>query len=248
MLSDSNGERYSRQLAIDGFGPEAQEKLANARVFIAGAGGLGCSIALYLAVAGVGYLGIVDNGRIELSNLNRQILYAEEDIGKGKASVIAQSLSRINPMVEVESKNVELTAENAHALIGDCSLIIDALDNFPSRFILNKAAIERGLPVVHGAVNSFSGQMMTVFPGKSACLVCLYRDAVQKGITPVIGTASGLIGTLQATEAIKLITGRGTVIPGRLLFFDGIQMKFVELEIPRDPACPHCGDRAMAKP
>ncbi len=240
-MNDQERERYTRQLSIDGFGEQAQEKLAKARVFIAGAGGLGCAVSLYLAAAGVGRLRIADLGEVELGNLNRQILYSDADIGARKVGAVEARLRRVNPNVAIDPVHVTLSDDNLPSLVQECDLLIDALDNLPTRLSLNKAALERGVPLVHGAVRGFSGQLMTVIPGETACLMCLYRDKAAAGTTPVIGVAPGVVGLLEATEAIKLLAGLGKRTAGTLLVFDGLEMSFTQLPIERDPRCPHCG-------
>jgi molybdopterin/thiamine biosynthesis adenylyltransferase len=246
MLDDAARERYLRQLSIDGFGEKAQEKLADAHVFLAGAGGLGCSASLYLAAAGIGRMRIVDHGEVQLSNLNRQILYTDHDIGGQKVAALAKRIEGLNGGVQVEPLHLTLGEENLPSLVGGCDLIIDALDNLPTRYVLNKAAIRLGIPIIHGAVLGFFGQMMTIVPGETPCLMCLYGATVTAGDTPVIGVAPGVIGLLQATEAIKLLTGIGRQMRGVLLLFDGLQMSLTELVIPRDPNCPHCGSAGSA--
>jgi len=240
-MNDQERERYTRQLSIDGFGEKAQEKLAQARVFIAGAGGLGCAVSLYLAAAGVGRIRIADHGEVELGNLNRQVLYTDADIGARKVDAIAARLHGVNLNVAVDPWHVTLSDDNLPSLVEECDLLIDALDNLPTRLSLNKAALARGVPLVHGAIRGFSGQLMTVIPRETACLMCLYRDKAAAGTTPVIGVAPGVVGLLEATEAIKLLAGLGRRMAGTLLLFDGLEMSFTELPIERDPRCPHCG-------
>jgi len=241
MLSEQERARYARQLAIEGFGEQAQEKLARARVFIAGAGGLGCAISMYLAAAGVGSIRIADHGEVELGNLNRQVLYTDADIGARKVNAIAARLRGVNPNAAIDPLHVTLSDANLPSLVGDCDLVIDALDNLPTRLALNEAAMLRRIPLVHGAIRGFSGQIMTVIPGETACLMCLYRDKAAAGTTPVIGVAPGVVGLLQATEVIKLLAGIGRSTRSALLLFDGLEMSFTELQIERDPRCPHCG-------
>jgi molybdopterin/thiamine biosynthesis adenylyltransferase len=240
-LSDSERERFRRQIAIEGFGESGQEKLRAARVFVAGAGGLGCAVAIYLAAAGIGKLRIADRGDVELSNLNRQVAYGDRDIGSGKTERLAAWIADFNPELGVEPLRVDMDQESLPDLVRGCDLIIDALDNLSTRFALNAAALRQKIPLVHGAVLGFCGQLMTVLPGKSACLMCLYRGMATSGTIPVMGVAPGVIGSLQATEAIKLLSGLGRPVTGRLIVFDGLEMSFTELEIPRDPECPQCG-------
>lgn len=241
MLSASEKERYIRQLSIDGFGEPQQEKLARATVLIAGAGGLGCSVSLYLAAAGVGRMRIVDEEFVALSDLNRQIAYSDRDIGRPKVEAMARRIGELNGGVQVEPHHLRLDEANLPALSQGCDAIIDALDNLPSRYAVNKEALGSGIPIVHGAALSFFGQVMTMLPGETPCLMCLYRGRVTSGATPVIGVTPGVIGLLQAVETIKLLTGLGRLLKGKLLVFDGLQMSFSELEIPRDPDCPACG-------
>ncbi len=241
MLSDSDRERYARQLCIDGFGEPQQERLARASVLVAGAGGLGCSVSLYLAAAGVGRLRVVDDGVVELSNLNRQVAYSDHDIGSPKAETLARRIGELNGRVRAEPHHARMDDETLPALLEGCDLVIDALDNLPTRYAVNRASLALGIPIVHGAALGFFGQVMTIVPGVTPCLMCLYRGRVTAGITPVIGVTPGVIGLLQAAEAIKLIAGLGKLLTGTLLAFDGLRMSFDELQIPRDPDCPACG-------
>jgi len=235
-------ERYTRQLAIEGFGEAAQERLATSRVFVAGAGGLGCAICTYLAAAGVGALRIADHGEVELGNLNRQVLYTDADIGARKVDAVAARLHGVNPGPEVEPVHVTLSESTLPPLLEGCRLVIDALDNLPARLALNRAALEQRIPLVHGAIRGFAGQVMTVVPGRTACLMCLYQGKAAAGITPVIGVAPGVVGLLEATEAIKALAGLGRCLEGRLLLFDGLEMTFTELPVEKNPRCPHCGN------
>jgi molybdopterin-synthase adenylyltransferase len=242
MLSKSDRERYMRQLSMDGFGEPQQERLAQASVLVAGAGGLGCSVSLYLAAAGAGRMRIVDDGAVELSNLNRQIAYSDGDIGSPKVEVLARRIGELNRGVRVEPHHVRLDDGNLPSLMEGCDLVIDALDNLPTRYAVNRAALALGVPIVHGAALGFFGQVMTIVPGVTPCLMCLYRGQVTSGVTPVIGVTPGVIGLLQAVEAIKLLAGLGRLLTGTLLAFDGLRMSFDELQIPRDPDCPACGN------
>ena len=241
MLSEAEKERYMRQLIMEGFGEPQQEKLAGASVLVAGAGGLGCSVCVYLAAAGVGRLRIVDDGVVELSNLNRQVAYSDQDIGIPKVEAMARRIGELNKGVQVQPHRVHMDDRNLPSLIKGCNAIIDALDNLPTRYAVNQAALALGVPIIHGAALGFFGQVMTILPGVTPCLMCLYRGRVTTGVTPVIGVTPGVIGLLQAVEAIKLLTGLGKLLTGTLLAFDGLQMSFDELEIPRDPDCPACG-------
>lgn len=241
MLTQNDLERYDRQIMIHEIGKEGQEKLKSATVFIAGAGGLGSSISIYLAAAGVGTIRIVDHDTIELSNLNRQILHCNKDIGSKKACSAQKKLQTLNPDIEIQGVDETITEENISRLAAGSDLIIDAMDNFPTRYILNKYAVDNRIPFFHGAVKGFEGRVMTVIPGKSACFRCLYKGPVPEEKFPVIGVLPGLIGCIQATEVIKYITGIGELLSNKLLLYDGLEMKFTILKINRNPDCEHCG-------
>jgi molybdopterin/thiamine biosynthesis adenylyltransferase len=241
MLSSQELERYSRQLSLNNFGEAGQEKLKKARVFIAGAGGLGSPALIYLAAAGVGAIRIVDSDAVELSNLNRQILHWTQDIGRPKVDSSAEKLRLLNPEVEIEPLHDRIREDNLDTLISDFDLILDAVDNLPTRYLLNKYAVTHNIPFIHGAVYGFEGRAMTIIPGQSACLMCLYRGVTLSGKPPVIGVTPGVIACIQAAEAIKYITGIGQLLQDRLLAYDGLNMKFTEVNVARDPDCPHCG-------
>lgn len=239
MLKSKELERYNRQLRI--FGEEGQEKLKKAKVFIAGAGGLGSPISIYLAVAGVGRIRIVDNDRVELSNLNRQILHWDRDIGKRKAESAEEKLKEINPDIEAEALSETIGEDNVFELVNGADLIIDAMDNFPTRYLLNRTAIARNIPFFHGAIYGFEGQVTTIIPGKTACLRCIFPEAPRPETFPVIGVTPGIIGLIQATEVIKYITGIGELLSGRLLLWDGLNSSFEEIAVERNPDCADCG-------
>ena len=241
MLTRDELTRYDRQIMLKGLGRDGQEKLKKARVFVAGAGGLGSPISIYLAVAGVGNIRIVDHDTIELSNLNRQIMHGDGDIGKRKTDSAMQKLKGLNKDVNVEAVAKTITEENVAELVNDCDLIVDAMDNLPTRYVLNRAAIEKKIPFFHGAVYGFEGRAMTVIPGKTACLWCVYQGRVTQGTFPVIGVAPAVIGCLQATEVIKYLTGIGELLTSQLLMYDGLNLEFTKLEVKRDPNCQHCG-------
>lgn len=241
MLTEKELQRYDRQIMIQGIGREGQEKLKKAKVFLAGVGGLGSPIAYYLTAAGIGKLVLADHDVPELSNLNRQILHWEENIGKKKTESAADKLRRFNSSIKIETISETIDASNINRLVGDADIIVDAMDNLPTRYLLNKTALSKGIPFVHGAVYGFEGRAMTVLPGKSACLNCLYHGAeVPKSKFPIIGVTPGVIGCVQATEVIKYIVGIGDLLTDRLLNYDGLAMKFHEFKINRDPECPHC--------
>ena len=247
MLTPEEKQRYDRQIMIPGFGESGQEKLKKARVVIAGTGGLGSPISFYLTAAGVGTLRIIDNDKVELSNLNRQILHWDKDIGKGKAKSAHEKLTQLNKNVNIETINTTIDETNVYNLTAGFDVIVDAMDNMPTRFLLNKAAIKHKIPFVHGAVSGLEGRAMTVIPGKSACIRCLYHASPPKKKFPVLGTTPAIIGAIQATEVIKYLTGIGTLLTNRLLIYDGLNMKFTELTVVRNTICEHCGDSVISK-
>jgi molybdopterin/thiamine biosynthesis adenylyltransferase len=242
MLTEKEKQRYDRQIMIYGFGEAGQEKLKKAKAFIAGAGGLGSPAAIYLAAAGIGTIRIADHDTIELSNLNRQILHWEENINEKKVDSAAVKLRKLNPEITIETIPSTITEANSLKLVGDADLIVDAMDNLPTRYLLNKTAIAKGIPFFHGAVYGFEGRAMTVIPGKTACLNCLYHGAeVPREKFPVIGVTPAVIGCIQATEVIKYLTGLGELLTNRLLNYDALRMQFSEFKVNRDPECAHCG-------
>jgi len=232
MLTAKERERYDRQIMLGGFGEEGQEKLKRARVIIAGSGGLASPIAIYLAVAGVGRLRIVDHGSVELSNLNRQILYGEDDIGRSKVTSAAENLNKLNPEIKIEAIEETITAENISQLVYRCDVIVDAMDNLSTRYLLNKAAIDNNIPFIHGAVHGFEGIAMTVIPGKTACLECVYHGVTVPEVkSPVIGVAPAVIGCIQAAEVIKYIVGIGDLLTDELLIYDGLNQQFSKVRV-----------------
>lgn len=243
-LTERDRTRYNRQMMIAGFDAEAQAKLKNSHVFVAGAGGLGSPILIYLAVAGVGHLSFVDSDTVELSNLNRQILHWETDIGRMKTESAREKLNAINPDIEVTGLTDRITDENVLRLVGEADLIVDAVDNLPTRFILNRAAVELNIPFVHGAIYGLEGRATTIIPRKTACLRCFIHELPPKETPPVIGVTPGLVGMIEATEAVKYITGIGRLLENRLIFYDGEEMDFKEITLVRSAECPVCGDAA----
>lgn len=241
MTKSDKFQRYERQMMIEGFGHEGQERLKKAKVVIAGAGGLGGVISIYLTVAGVGKIRLIDCDRVELSNLNRQVLYVDKDIGGRKADLAREKLESLNKEVQVEAITETITEDNVVKLVGDCDLIVDAMDNFPTRFILNKVAVQKGIPFFHGAIRGFEGRATTIIPGKTPCLKCLYRRVPKPGASPVIGVAPAVIGSIQATEVIKYIAGIGDLLTNRLLIYDGMSLEFMEIRVERRPDCEMCG-------
>jgi adenylyltransferase/sulfurtransferase len=225
---------------MDRFGVEGQERLKRARVFVAGAGGLGSPVSIYLAVAGVGKLCIVDRDTVELSNLNRQILHWDKDIGGTKASSAGEKLRQMNPNIAVETIVATITEDNISQLAEGYDLIVDAMDNFPTRYLLNKTAVERKIPLFHGGIYGMSGIATTIIPGVTPCLRCIFPEAPPPEKFPVVGVAPAIIGCIQATEVIKYIVGIGNLLTNRLLIFDGLNSEFREVKLSRAPSCRDC--------
>jgi adenylyltransferase/sulfurtransferase len=232
-------EKYIRQIML--FGEEGQEKLKRAKVLVVGAGGLGSPISTYLAVAGIGKILLADFDSVEPSNLNRQFLHHEKDIGKEKIKSAEEKLLSLNPEIKVETIREKITDENAGSIVPPCDLIIDALDNFDTRHVLNRLAVERNIPLIHGAVSGYRGQVTTIIPGKTPCLCCIFPTTFKKEVFPVLGTTPGVIGTIQANEAIKYLTGQGKLLENRLLLWDGLSCSFNELKVNKTENCPVCG-------
>ncbi|MBZ5698916.1 MAG: molybdopterin-synthase adenylyltransferase MoeB [Acidobacteriia bacterium] len=247
-LSKEEVLRYSRHLIMPEVGLEGQLKLKRARVLMIGAGGLGAPLGLYLAAAGVGHLGIVDFDVVDFSNLQRQVTFSTDDVGKHKTEAAKARLSRLNPTIEIKAFETQLTSENAFELFRDFDIIVDGTDNFPTRFLVNDACLLLGKPNVYGSIFRFEGQA-TVFgyPG-GPCYRCLYPEPPPPGLVPscaeggVLGVLPGIVGAIQAMETIKLILGSGDPLVGRLLLFDALAMRFRELKLHKNPACPLCGE------
>jgi molybdopterin-synthase adenylyltransferase len=240
MLSFEELERYDRQLIIPQIGAAGQEKIKQTRVLVAGVGGLGTPVANNLVAAGFGLVRLVDDGSVEMSNLNRQTLHWETDVGKRKVDSAASKLRKLNNRVSIETAANRITAANASKLVADCDAIVDCLDNLETRYVLNQAALENHLPYFHGAVYGFEGRAMTVIPGQTACLKCVYRTDLPPEKTPVVGVTPGIIGCIQVAELIKYVVGTGSLLVNRMLVFDALTMKFSELKVKRDPDCSHC--------
>jgi sulfur-carrier protein adenylyltransferase/sulfurtransferase len=241
--------RYSRQVALPEVGVEGQRRLGEARVLVVGAGGLGAPVLTYLAAAGVGTLGIVDSDCVETSNLHRQVLFDTADVGAAKTEAAARRILRLNPGVRVQTHPVRLTSANAVAILQGYDIVVDATDNFPSRYLLSDACAARGVPDVYGSISRFDGQVSVFCHAGGPCYRCLFPEPPAEGVVPscdeggVIGVLPGIIGTIQAAEAIKLIIGRGSPLSGRILLFDALGMSFRELRVERSPGCPACGAR-----
>jgi adenylyltransferase/sulfurtransferase len=245
MLSERERERYKRQILL--FGEEGQERLKKAHIFIAGAGGLGSPIAIYLAVAGVGTITIVDMDTVDLSNLNRQILHTDRDVGKKKTVSAIAKLREYNPDITINAIDTTITADNIHELVGRADGIVDAMDNYPVRYLLNRAALAKNVPLFHGAIRGYYGQATTILPGAAPCLECIFPKAPPKEVFPVVGVTPGVIGTVQATEVIKYLTKSGGLLAGRLFIWDGMESRAEEIAVECNPACPACGGHGTVK-
>lgn len=245
-FSNEQVERYSRHILLDGVGGTGQQKLLDSRVLIVGAGGLGSPISLYLAAAGVGSIGLVDADDVELSNLQRQIAHTTPDVGRAKVASAREKLEALNPDVLVVEHRERFTAENAESLMREYDIVVEGTDNFPTKFLVNDACVMYGKPFSQGGILRFRGQTMTHVPG-SACYRCVYGGAPPAGSVPtcseagVFGAVAGILGTIQAAEVIKLVTGVGTSLVNRMLFFDAGPMNFRTVNIKKNPACPVCG-------
>lgn len=243
--------RYSRHLRLPEVGVEGQRKLKAARVLIIGAGGLGSPLALYLAAAGVGTLGLVDFDVVDLTNLQRQLLHGTNDVGRSKLESARDRIRDINPHVHVEPHDARLTSANALRIFRDYDLVVDGSDNFPTRYLVNDACVLTGRRNVHGSVFRFEGQLSVFGDPEGPCYRCLHREPPPPGLVPdcaeggVLGVLPGLVGTIQATETLKLILGVGDTLVGRLLLVDTLGPSFRTIRIRRDPACPACGTREL---
>ena len=251
-LDDDASDRYARHLVLPEVGVAVQKKLMDARVALIGAGGLGSPAGLYLAAAGVGTLTLIDDDRVERSNLQRQVLHADARVGMAKTESARVALNALNPSVRVELRSERIRAANVESLLRDHDVVIDGADNFPTRYLLDAACRRLGIPLVYGAVHRFTGQV-SVFDARrddSPCYRCLFPEPPSAAEAPncseagVLGVLPGVIGLLQATEAIKLVLGVGETLVGRLLCYDALAARFRELRLPRDPACPGCGANA----
>jgi len=239
-LSKHELDLYSRQLGVSGWGVEGQERLKAAHVFVAGIGGLGCAAVVYLTCAGVGKITICDSDQVERSNLNRQFLYGMQDIGRLKVELAAERLRALNPLVEIASLPIEIDRSNAVGLIAGSTVVIDGLDNLETRVVVSRACMAEHVPLVYGAVSEFTGHVSFLNPPDTPCLECFVSrkpPAVEPGIP---GCTPGVVGTLEAMEAIKHITGAGDVLAGRLLVLEGAVPRVDVIEVEKDPDCPAC--------
>ena len=242
MLTDNDLVRYGRQILYPSFGEEGQRKLKQSHVVVAGLGGLGTAASIYLACAGIGHITIVDCDFVELSNLNRQILHWEQDIGEKKPLSAAQKLTRLNPSIEITPLFERITEGNVRDIIRGAHTVIDGMDNFETRFILNSACVGEGIPFIHAGINGLLGEITTIIPGKTPCFACIFPQSPGEGGTfPVFGVTPALVAILQVTETIKLLAGFGDLLAGKMLYFNGETMEFTIVDLIRRPDCSVCG-------
>ena len=248
-LTDEQLARYSRHITLKEIGVRGQKKLLDAKVLIIGAGGLGAPAAMYLAAAGVGTIGIADRDKVELSNLQRQIIHSTNDVGKAKVQSAKETMNALNPDVNVVTYETRVTSENIADIIRDYDFVIDGADNFPTKFLINDACVLGRKPFCHAGILRFEGQLMTYVPDESPCYRCIFGAPPPKDAVPscreagVIGAMAGIIGAMQALEAVKYITGQGELLTGSMLVFDGLKMEWRKVKLPkRVAACPVCGD------
>lgn len=248
-LTEEQIERYSRQIILPEVGGRGQKKLLSAKVLIIGAGGLGSPCALYLASAGIGNIGIVDSDKVELNNLQRQILHSTESVGTKKVDSAKERIDRLNPDIKVDAISVRLTSENIMDIIKDYNFIIDGSDNFPTRYLVNDVCVILNKPFSHGGIFRFDGQAFTIVPGKGPCYRCLFSEPPPPGLVPscqeagILGAVAGVIGVIQANEALKFVLGIGELLIGKLLIFNALNSNFRTVKIPRDENCPVCSSK-----
>jgi thiazole biosynthesis adenylyltransferase ThiF len=241
-------ERYSRHIILQEVGVKGQKKLLNAKVLIIGAGGLGAPAALYLAAAGVGTIGIVDADEVDLSNLQRQVIHTTADLGKAKVKSAAETMTAINPDVKVNTYRMFVDSTNILDLVKEYDFVIDGTDNFPAKFLINDACVMAKVPFSHAGIIRFKGQLMTYVPGEGPCYRCVFKNPPPKDAVPtckqagVIGAMGGVIGSLQAMEAVKYIIGKGDLLTGKLLTYDALKMEFHTIKLPKDNNCAVCGE------
>ncbi|KAA0257164.1 HesA/MoeB/ThiF family protein [Deferribacter autotrophicus] len=253
MFSEKDIERYSRHIILQEIGVEGQMKICNAKVLIIGAGGLGSPVALYLAAAGVGTIGIADMDNVDLSNLQRQVIHFTDDIGKPKVQSAAEKIKKLNPNVKVETYNEKITSENILDLVSKYDFVVDGTDNFASKFLINDACVFAKKPFSHGGILRFIGQSMTIIPGETACYRCVFKSPPPPGSVPtcasagILGAIAGMLGTIQAAEVLKYITGVGYLLTNRILYFDAKLMEFRNIEVKKNDKCPICGTNPVIR-
>ena len=240
-LTEQDKKRYHRQMLISGWGEEGQQKLKSSCVFVAGAGGLGSPVSMYLAVAGIGHLRLCDCDSPELSNLNRQILHNDSRIGVNKAESGKMTLGTLNPSIEIEAISTRIDANTVDELVGDADIIVDCMDNFPTRYVLNECAIRKGIPFVHGSIWGLEGKLTFIKSPETPCLKCIFPSAPPPELFPVLGATPGVIGCLEAMEVLKHLTGVGENLKSKLLVWCGDEMEFLVYPVAKNPNCPACG-------
>lgn len=241
-------ERYSRQIILPEVGGTGQKKLLNAKVLIIGCGGLGSPCAYYLASAGIGEIGLVDSDKVELNNLQRQIVHFTKDVGKPKVTSAKEKLRALNPELQITDYELRLTSENIMDIIKDYDIIVDGSDNFPTRYLVNDACVMSNKPLSHAGILRFDGQATTIIPHQGPCYRCLFSEPPPPGMVPscqeagILGAVAGILGVIQATEVLKYVLGKGELLVGKLLIFNALEMNFRKLNIQRNNNCPVCGD------
>lgn len=252
-FTDDQLQRYSRHIILPEVGGKGQKKILNARVFIVGAGGLGCPVGYYLAAAGIGTIGMIDNDTVELSNLQRQIAHSTKTLGVHKVDSAKATFEALNPDVNVVGIKERINKGNIMDLIKDYDIVVDGSDNFPTRYLVNDACVLLKKPLVSGAILKFEGQVTTVLPGEGHCYRCLFEEMPPPGLVPscqeagVLGAITGVVGALQATEVLKLVLGKGDVLKNTLLIYDALRTTFRRVKVPKNPACPVCGENPTIK-
>jgi adenylyltransferase/sulfurtransferase len=241
-------QRYSRHIILPEVGGKGQKKILNAKVFVVGAGGLGCPVGYYLAAAGVGTIGMIDNDTVELSNLQRQIAHNTKKLGVHKVDSAKDTFEALNPDVKVVGIKDRISKDNIFDLIKDYDIVVDGSDNFPTRYLVNDACVMLGKPLVSGAILRFEGQVTTILPKEGHCYRCLFEEMPPPGLVPscqeagVLGAITGVVGALQATEVLKLILGKGDILKNTLLIYDALKVNFRRVKVPKNPECPVCSE------
>ena len=252
-FTDEQLKRYSRHIILPEVGGKGQKKISSAKVFIVGAGGLGCPVGYYLTAAGVGTLAIADSDTVEISNLQRQIAHSVKTLGQNKAYSAKATFENLNPDVKIVPIAEKLTTKNILDLIKDYDIVVDGSDNFPTRYLVNDACVMLRKPLVSGAILRFEGQVTTIIPHDGPCYRCLFESPPPPGLVPscqeagVLGVLPGVIGALQATEVLKLILGKGELLKGQLLIYNALKTNFRKVKVPKNPDCPVCGENPTIK-